>query len=556
MLRRAQGSNENPFIIVIFSLLGIATTGVFGVLHLVINHNTPVGILELTGSAAIALNLFTFQLNKKITLANHLFILILLALLVLMLISGGIERTGIFWFFIFPLAAFFLTGRKQGLVWLAALYMASAATVVIANLYGLALPYSAVEIRQLLITLLVVTISMYVYELSRERAEIAVRRGKKELQAYLDNMTTLSAKVSYDGTILFANQIAKKAFGSGEKVIGTNFIDGSWWTFDKAVHERVQAAFERVLQGKKVGVEERMRIAAADGPKIIHIHFSMIPIFEQGHLIYILAEGQDISQEFEIEQTKSEFVSLASHQLRTPISAIQWYSEMLLSGDVGKLAKEQRSYVQQVYDSNIRLGIIVDAMLTVSMLEMGKFVMHPTTVDIAKECQSIIHDLKHSHLQEKKLVIHQTYDPDLPLFHVDRTAINRIIRNVISNAFKYTPTGGSIEVKITRVREKAAGENSQDVQIIISDTGYGIPVSQQKNIFVKLFRATNIKEKDTDGTGLGLYIIKAIIEHMGGQITFTSKEDKGSTFTILLPLHVASSKSSSPTQSHSDGAAT
>lgn len=528
--------SEEAFIIKVFSALGILATGIFGLLHILVEHNPTLGYLELLGSGGMVLNVLALVITKNSPLARNFFLLLVLALLMMMLLTGGIEGTGIFWFFIFPPAAFFLSGKVRGMIWMGALYLLMLAVVYISFLMNSPLPYPLVTIRQLLITLFVTIISIYIYQNSREKAELARRESQQDLQEYLDNMMTLNAKISPDRKILFANKVAKEASGLGDAVIGADFVDGNWWRFDPAVHKRVATAFQTALQGKKVSFVERLKVETPKGPRILPINFGMQPITDKGRIKYILAEGRDISEELEVEHAKSEFVTLASHQLRTPMSAIQWYAEMLLSGDAGKLTDEQHQHIQQIYTSNQRLNAIVDSMLMVSTLELGRLVIQPEPTDLVALAKKILSDELHLQPKYRELSIGEDYSAQLPKLPLDPVAIKTILRNVLSNAIKYTPDKGRITIKIHPSTKKLSGDSHGSVQIIVTDTGYGIPAAEQKNMFVKLFRAGNIKEKDTDGTGLGLYIIKELIEQVGGQISFVSAEDKGSTFTITLPI--------------------
>lgn len=527
---------DDASIIAFFSVLGIAALGIFGTLHVAVEHNPVLGYLELLGSLGILFNLGMLWVTKNIALAHNLFLLLVIVMLMVMLITGGTQGTGIFWFFIFPPAAFFLTGKLRGILWMGLLYLLTAGTMVLADIQNVPLPYSDVTIRQLLAVLFVVIIGTYIYQHSREKAESGKRESQEDLQEYLDNMTTLHIKVAPDKKILFANHAAKTALGLGEKLIGADFIGGRWWQFDPGVRERLQTAFQTVLGGKNVDFDTRIQTASTKSTPILPIKLSMQPITRKGRIKYILVEARDISLELEVEHAKSEFVTLASHQLRTPMSAIQWYSEMLLSGDTGKLSSEQRGHVQEIYTSNLRLKAIVDAMLMVSTLELGHLPIRPEPTDITEVSKQVLADELHNQPNVKDLQITEDYAAHLPRIPLDPLAIKTILRNVLSNAIKYTPPGGGITITIKRSDEKLSPSSTGSVMIAVKDTGYGIPIHEQKNIFVKLFRAGNIKEKDTDGTGLGLYIIKELIEQVGGRISFVSRQGKGSTFTILLPI--------------------
>lgn len=235
----------------------------------------------------------------------------------------------------------------------------------------------------------------------------------------------------------------------------------------------------------------------------------------------------DVTHEMEVDKAKTEFVSLASHQLRTPLSAINWYAEMLIAGDAGKLNKEQKQYVQEIYNGNQRMVELVNSLLNVSRLELGTFSVEPELLDIKTIAEENIKQIKPD-VEKKKIKLSKNYGRNLPKIMLDKKLTNIIIQNLLSNAIKYTPEKGKVNLVIN--------QEGKFIKITVSDTGLGIPINQQDKIFSKLFRADNVRETDTEGTGLGLYIIKSIIDNVGGNIYFTSKQNQGTTFNVLLPL--------------------
>ncbi len=236
---------------------------------------------------------------------------------------------------------------------------------------------------------------------------------------------------------------------------------------------------------------------------------------------------RDVTKERKIDQAKTEFVSLASHQLRTPLSAINWYTEMLLSGDAGKLTKEQKKYLDTIYTGNQRMVDLVNALLNVSRIELGTLAIEPEPTDLTKIITSVIGELE-PEIQTKELNVSKEFDENLPAISTDPKLIRIVFQNIISNAVKYTPAKGKVDVGLTK-------QNS-DLLFSVTDTGYGIPKQQQSKIFTKLFRADNVMEKDTDGTGLGLYVVKYIVQEAGGKIWFESQENKGTTFYVTIPI--------------------
>ena len=264
-----------------------------------------------------------------------------------------------------------------------------------------------------------------------------------------------------------------------------------------------------------------------------------------GVYVYERAREQSEARTRQADTAKSEFATLASQQLRTPISAINWFAEMLLSGDAGKLSKEQAEHIQQIYDSNQRMAVLVDAMLMVSSLELGNLPLRPEPTDMAATASKIVKD-QIATAPERGIRLKEQYDTTLPKISFDPHILKIILQNVTSNAIKYTPDKGSISVEITRTNEKLKPQSHGSIAIIVSDSGYGIPVEAQSKIFTKFYRANNIKSKDTDGTGLGLFIVKAVLDYIGGRISFDSHEGKGTTFIIYLPIEGIKTTKSSP----------
>ncbi|MFA5871437.1 MAG: HAMP domain-containing sensor histidine kinase [Parcubacteria group bacterium] len=242
----------------------------------------------------------------------------------------------------------------------------------------------------------------------------------------------------------------------------------------------------------------------------------------------ILARAErDIIRIKEIDKAKTEFVSLASHQLRTPLTSVSWYAEMLISGDAGFLNPKQKQYLDEIYIGNRRMIDLVDDLLNASRIDMGTLVAEPARLDLRGLLDSLINEFAPL-ISSKQIEIVKKYDADIPPIFADVEHIRIVFQNLLSNAIKYTPEKGSVTVE--------SQKKGLEIVIGISDTGYGIPKHQQAKIFTKLFRADNVRNKDTDGTGLGLYIARAIIKQSGGKIWFDSIENKGSTFFVSLPI--------------------
>ena len=237
---------------------------------------------------------------------------------------------------------------------------------------------------------------------------------------------------------------------------------------------------------------------------------------------------RDITKEREIDKAKTEFVSLASHELRAPISIVSLYLEMVLKGDsVGKLTLKQRGYLNEVQKANKRLLNLINALLNISRIESGVLASDPELIKITDVIDEVVGELEKS-FEEKKINVKKEYEKSLPAVNFDSKFVRIIFQNLISNAMKYTPKEGDLKVSVAK--------QQFNFLIKVTDTGYGIPREQQAKIFGKMFRADNILGKNIEGTGLGLYITKMIVGQLKGKIWFESKEGVGTTFYVTLPL--------------------
>jgi signal transduction histidine kinase len=267
---------------------------------------------------------------------------------------------------------------------------------------------------------------------------------------------------------------------------------------------------------------------------------SAAPIHDaNGHVTGAIVVFRDVSKEYELDRAKTEFVSLASHQLRTPLSAINWYGELLLDGDAGKLNKTQHEYLVEIFEGNQRMIELVDSLLDVSRLEVGKLPTKPQDTSMGELVDSLEKELITS-IKNKNLDFNKSV-AELPPVNADPKQLRMVVQNLMSNAVKYTPAKGSVHVtlrKATAADVKGAGLRGDGPFAFFSvkDSGYGIPKVQQSKIFGKLFRADNVRALDVEGTGLGLYIVKEVVEKMGGRVWFDSVESVGSTFFVILPF--------------------
>lgn len=272
-------------------------------------------------------------------------------------------------------------------------------------------------------------------------------------------------------------------------------------------------------------IEDRYMVPRSNA-STVYVHATASPVVVKGVVYGVVLTMRDVTHEVLVDQAKTEFVSIASHQLRTPLSTINWYLEMVLAQDFGEINERQRELIQEAYDSSQRMGELIDALLSVSRIDVGAFAISPQPTNIASVVEQVIQDLQDT-IQHKRIAVDTKDIVAGSNFMLDPSLMHIIFLNLISNAVKYTPEEGRVAVRVSA---------SDQIHISVADTGYGIPAQQQDKIFSKLFRASNAVEREPDGTGLGLYIVKSIVDEVGGNISFISHEGQGTTFTIILPI--------------------
>ena len=240
----------------------------------------------------------------------------------------------------------------------------------------------------------------------------------------------------------------------------------------------------------------------------------------------------DITREKNIEKMKTEFVSISAHQLRTPLSAIKWTLRMVLDQDIGAITPEQKEVLEKSYLSNERMINLVNDLLNVTRIEEGRFLSKTEPAQIEELIQATVDSMQDGAKKKKiSLTFTKAGKSLLPMIKLDKEKIKLVFDNLITNALKYNNNSknGKIEVSIKENGKK-------EVQIEIKDNGLGIPKGQQSRIFTKFFRGENVVRLEVDGSGLGLYTAKNIIEAHGGTIWFESEEGKGTTFYLTLPI--------------------
>lgn len=373
-----------------------------------------------------------------------------------------------------------------------------------------------------------------IQELDLEKSKVLDEKGK--INTILESIGDGVYVVDSSLKVIHCNKAVADISGFEAKEI----IDKRYDEILKFIDEETKKPFDDFIadclkNGGVKRVNKNINLVLKDGT-ILAVDNTVASLSdEKGKISGVVIVFRDVSKERQVDQAKTEFVSLASHQLRTPLSAINWFTELLLKGSAGKINAKQKDFLNEVYSASKRMVDLVNSLLNVSRLELGTFVVEPKPTDLEEEIKSVISEMQPS-IVKKKLKVEEKIDK-LEKISVDPKLIRIVFQNLISNAVKYTNENGKIVVEMKDEADaKLKAKYSKGVILIsVADDGLGIPKADQPKIFSKLFRADNVKEKEVEGTGLGLYIVKSIIENSGGEIWFESEKNKGAKFFLRLP---------------------
>ncbi|EKD46366.1 MAG: signal transduction histidine kinase, partial [uncultured bacterium] len=266
-----------------------------------------------------------------------------------------------------------------------------------------------------------------------------------------------------EGTILYANPATEKISGySRKEAIGKKAGSKELWggQMEKKYYQQIWHTIKTKKKPFIGDIKNKRKNGVAYDTQV-----SIAPVLDRdGKVIFFIGLERDITHEKEIDREKTEFVSLASHQLRTPLSTINWYTEMLLAGDAGKLTEDQKNYLTEIFQGNKRMVNLVHALLNVSRIELGTLAVEPEPTDLADISESVLEELE-PQIKEKELKISKHYQKNLPKVKVDPKLMRVVLQNLFSNAVKYTHEKGSIKVNIS--------QEEKEILITVQDTGYG-----------------------------------------------------------------------------------
>jgi two-component system phosphate regulon sensor histidine kinase PhoR len=357
-----------------------------------------------------------------------------------------------------------------------------------------------------------------ILEDTEDARKIAVDERNKTM-AIIENLTDGILLLGTNGKVEIISPMAEDFLKKKkEEIIGVDFFDLISGQEFKALENLLKEDGKiKAVHRKEIDIRENLSLE-------VTVVFLKTELSEKGALVVF----HDVTRDKLVEKMKTEFVSIAAHQLRTPLSAIKWTLRMMLDGDVGKITEEQKDLLDKTYVSNERMISLINDLLNVTRIEEGRFLFKQERMQL-EDIVDIVVKSSAELLEMKKMKLDVGIPKELmPEVYVDKEKMSLAVQNLLENAVKYSKEGGEIKIVMERL------EN--EVLFKISDSGVGIPENQQERIFTKFFRGDNVIALETEGSGLGLYTVKNVIEAHKGKIWFESKENSGTTFYFTVPF--------------------
>lgn len=366
---------------------------------------------------------------------------------------------------------------------------------------------------------------------SRQKNEQAIINLAQELEKFqmaVDNSSDHIVITDENGKIIYANQAVEKITGYKiSEIIGQKAGDKSLWgdQMKKDFYKKMW----HIIKEEKKPFWGQLKNKRKDGT-IYDAEVHISPILDKNNNIkYFIGLEMDITEAKKIERAKSEFVSLASHQLRSPMANIAMALDFIINHDSNNLNSEQKKQLSEINTDVYSLADLINGLLNLSRIEMGTFHAQLETINLDKILRIIESEIQ-AQVEQKQINLIKNYQYKTPNIITDKSILKIALQNLITNAVKYTPEMGLIKIGVII--------KNNMLNVKVKDSGYGIPKSEQVKIFSRFFRANNIKQMDIPGSGIGLSLTKKLLTAVGGKIWFTSKENIGTTFEFILPIKI------------------
>ena len=379
----------------------------------------------------------------------------------------------------------------------------------------------------------------HLYELIRDQAErlgTMLRKEQEEAsrsQAILEAVADGVLVTGMNNRFTFLNSSAQSILRMKTDEIFDKPLDAFGGLFGKAASSWMQTirgwSEEPAMYQAGDTFAEQIEL---DDKRIVLVHLA--PVMLQNEFLGTVSIFRDITHEVEVDRLKSEFVATVSHELRTPMTSIRGYADILLMGAAGALNENQSHFLSIIKNNTERLNILVNDLLDISRIEAGRVTLASQSINLREVAEDILADVRRRSEEENKpMEIALDAPKELPRVYGDSERVRQILDNLVDNAYHYTPANGQIQVRLLSV------DGGNEVQVDVLDTGVGIAVEDQERVFDRFFRGEHPLVLATPGTGLGLPIVRQLVEMHNGRIWMTSKgiPGEGSTFSFTLPTN-------------------
>ncbi len=350
---------------------------------------------------------------------------------------------------------------------------------------------------------------------------------KAILESITDGVIVLDARPGSRYEVLMLNQAAARIFAvDADQILGRQVPRGLQGLDIPPDVLALMVQLEEMCRFDLPVPPQQKRFTLRN--KVLNLTLSQV-VSAQSEIMGVVAVFRDVTKEVEVDRMKSEFISTVAHELRTPMTSIKGYTDLILMGTVGATSDMQKQFLTVIKNNADRLSVLVADILDLSRIETGRIQLNRRYVAVGDLVQDVVSSLANQ-IQAKEQNLTIAVADDLPEVKLDRDRIIQVLTNLVSNANKYTPEGGFIGI--------SARIDGPLLVVAVRDTGYGISEPDLEKLFeTRFFRANNPNVQFVSGTGLGLVIARSLVEMHGGSIKVESVLEEGSTFTFTIPLH-------------------
>lgn len=363
-----------------------------------------------------------------------------------------------------------------------------------------------------------------------QKINIKLEKEKSQSYAILTSLAEGMVVINDKAKVIFINQALQDLLGQTEtELIYKDIFDCLTLEQENGspVTKENSPIYSALKRGQNIIDDKRFHLLTKNKKKI-EISVTVSAVIVKSKITGVIISIRDITKEKEIQRMKDEFLSFAAHQLRTPLGSMRWNLEIMLTSLKEKLPSEVVEKLQQMYESNIRLINLINELLDVSSIDEGKSKDFPQETDLLKIIEEEIKEIENlADMRKITIIVNQPKDP-IPGIMVDPKHFKEVISNLLSNSVKYNKAAGQIKIDFI-IRKKK-------LLLTIADTGIGIPENDQKLVFSKFFRAHNAVLQQTEGTGLGLFMVKFYVEQWGAKIWLESKENEYTKYFLEFDI--------------------